>query len=224
MSTRVGAERRRVWSALTDPSERLRWDGPLEAPIDVAPDHPRPGDHARWRYRLHGMPVVLHERTLEVVEGKRVRSSMSLGPFRFDLAYTLEPEDGGARTRLSAALAASNVVPVVGGALDRFAVRRLASEIVAQVLEDVRAHCAPPRTPRRKARGGQRANGARKPRTNGAREPRANGARKPRANGAHDPRANGSRPVDTGGAAKRSGGRRRRVASTDEPPSPEPRS
>ena len=149
MSTRVGAKRERVWSALTDASERVRWDGPLEAPIDVSPDHPRPGDHARWRYRLHGMPVVLHERTLEVVEGKRLRSAMALGPFRFDLAYTLEPEDDGARTRLSAALAASNVVPVVGGALDRFAVRRLASEIVAEALEGMRAHCVSGRRTRR---------------------------------------------------------------------------
>ena len=152
MNTRIGAERERVWSALTNPTERVRWDGPLEGPLDVPPDHPRPGDHARWHYRLHGMPVILHERTLEVVEGKRVRSSMSLGPFRFDLAYTLEPEDGGGRTRLSAALAASNVVPVVGGALDRFAVRRLAGEIVAQVLEDVRAHCNQRRPPRRRTR------------------------------------------------------------------------
>jgi len=148
MSTRVAADRERVWSALTDASERLRWDRPLEAPIDVAPDHPRPGDHARWRYRLRGLPVVLHERTLEVVEGKRVRSAMTLGPFRFDLAFTLEPEDDGVRTRLSAALAASNVVPVVGGALDRFAVRRLASEIVAETLEGVRHHCGEDRRPK----------------------------------------------------------------------------
>ena len=90
-------------------------------------------------------------RTLEVVEGKRLRSAMALGPFRFDLAFTLEPEDDGVRTRLSAAIAASNVVPVVGGALDRFAVRKLASEIVAQVLEDVRAHCE--RGRRRRGRG-----------------------------------------------------------------------
>ena len=152
MSTKVGADRERVWSALTDASERLQWDGSLEAPIEVAPDHPRPGDHARWRYRLHGMPVVLHERTLEVVEGKRVRSAMSLGPFRFDLAYTLEPEAEGKRTRLSAALAASNVVPVVGGALDRFAVRKLASEIVAEALEGVRDHCGAGRRRRRALR------------------------------------------------------------------------
>jgi uncharacterized protein YndB with AHSA1/START domain len=141
MSTRIGADRNRIWSALTDPSERVRWDGPLEAPLEVAPDHPRPGDQARWRYRLRGMPAVLCERTLEVVEGKRLRSAMALGPFRFDLAFTLEPEDDGLRTRLSAVLAASNVVPVVGGALDRFAVRRLASEIVARTLHDVRTHC-----------------------------------------------------------------------------------
>jgi len=151
MSTRVAADRERVWSALTDASERLRWDVALEAPIDVAPDHPRPGGHARWRYRLRGLPVVLHERTLEVVEGKRLRSAMTLGPFRFDLAFTLEPEDDGVRTRISAALAASNVVPVVGGALDRFAVRRLASGIVADALEGVRAHCGARRRTHRRA-------------------------------------------------------------------------
>ncbi len=141
MSTRIAADRARIWSALADGSERVRWDGPLEAPLDVAPDHPRPGDHARWRYRLNGMPVILSERTLEVVEGKRLRSAVALGPFRFDLAYTLEPDPDGRRMRLSAVLAASNVVPVVGGVLDRFAVRRIASELVARLLSDVRAHC-----------------------------------------------------------------------------------
>jgi len=163
MTTRIGAEPDRVWSALTDASERTRWDGPLEAPIDVAADHPRPGDHARWRYRLHRMPVVLHERTLEVVEGKRLRSTMNLGPFRFDLAYTLEREEDGVRTRLSAALAASNVVPVVGGALDRFAVRRLAGEIVAQLLSDLRTHCE----------GSTRRSQPRRPRVQRARQPSA---------------------------------------------------
>lgn len=155
MSTRVGADRRRVWSALTDPSERILWDGPLEAPLDAAPASLRPGDVGRWRYRLNGMPVIRTERTLEVVEGHRLRSAVALGPFRFDLAYTLEPDEGE-RTRIAALLAASNVVPVVGGALDRFAVRRRASTLVAQLLEDVRAHCEgrrtePAPTPRERA-------------------------------------------------------------------------
>jgi uncharacterized protein YndB with AHSA1/START domain len=141
MATRIDARRERVWSALVDPSERVAWDGSLDGPLDVPPEHPRPGGEARWRYRLRGLPVVLRERPLEMVEPKRLRSAMALGPFRFDLAYTLEPDEDGRRTRLGVALAASNVVPVVGGALDRFAVRRLASEIVGRLLEDVRVFC-----------------------------------------------------------------------------------
>jgi uncharacterized protein YndB with AHSA1/START domain len=141
MATRIDAPRERVWSALVDPSERVAWDGALEGALGAAPEAPQPGGEIRWRYRLRGLPVVLRERPLELVERKRLRSAMALGPFRFDLAFTLEPDDEGRRTRLAVALAASNVVPVVGGALDRFAVRRLASEIVTRLLEEVRAFC-----------------------------------------------------------------------------------
>jgi uncharacterized protein YndB with AHSA1/START domain len=144
LGTRIGAERGRVWSALVDPSERAAWDAALVAPLEVPAGHPRPGGRARWRYRLRGVPVTLVERPLERVEGRRLRSAMSLGPFRFDLAFTLEDDEGGGRTRLGVALAASNVIPVVGGALDRFAVRRLAGEIVTALLEDLRAFCEEP--------------------------------------------------------------------------------
>lgn len=141
MSTRIGAERNRVWKALTDPNQRVLWNPALLGPIEVPEDHPQVGQHARWRYRLRGVPVIMHDRTLEVVEGKRLRSAMALGPLRFDLTCSMESERDRSRTRLSVALAASNVVPVMGGVVDRFAVRRHASEIVANLLSDVRAWC-----------------------------------------------------------------------------------
>ena len=75
---------------------------------------------------------------------------MSLGLFRFDETFQLTSEPGdGQRTRLALKLVASNSVPVVGGALDRFAVRRLAAEFVDAKLRAVQKWCeAPP--PRRR--------------------------------------------------------------------------
>jgi len=142
MSTAVGATPERVWRALAAPAELVRWDDQLEGPIDLLEDYPRAGQKVRWRYRLGNVSVVLRNTLLDVVPRERIRSSSVLGLFRFDETFSLCAEAGDpTRTRLSLTLKADNSVPVVGGLLDRFAVRRMASEIVDRKLRAVQKWC-----------------------------------------------------------------------------------
>jgi uncharacterized protein YndB with AHSA1/START domain len=151
MSTVIGAGRARVWRALTEAAEVVRWDERVIALEDPASEYPRVGQSVRWRYRLGSIPVVLHEQPIEVVPDSKLRSTVLLGLFRFDETFQLTTEPGdGERTRLMLKLVASNSVPVVGGALDRFAVRRLAAEFIDAKLRAVQKWCETP-PPRRRA-------------------------------------------------------------------------
>jgi len=142
MSCAIRAVPMRVWRALTDPNEVAAWDavngngGALDAP----PDYPKPGQHVRWRYRQGGVPTLLHDRPIEVVQASHLRSLIELGQLRFDETYTLLQEGEGG-TRLGMRIIAENVVPVVGGVLDRFEVRRLVTEMVSSSLEAIRTFC-----------------------------------------------------------------------------------
>jgi len=142
MSTAIQAERARVWRALTDPAEVAGWDASVIASIDVPPDYPKPGQHVRWRARLNGLPTVLHDRPIEVIVKERLRSSIAHGLFRFDETYALMDDPSGpGRTRLSMKVVASNEIPVVGGSLDRFAVRAHATNLVSASLHAIREWC-----------------------------------------------------------------------------------
>jgi hypothetical protein len=142
MSTVIRADRPRVWRALTDPAQVVGWDGSVSAPIDVPPDYPKPGQHVRWRARLSGLPIILHDHPIEVFVNERLRSSIAMGLFRFDETYSLmdDPLEAG-RTRLMMKIVASNEIPVVGGSLDRFAVRQQATELVSTSLRAIREWC-----------------------------------------------------------------------------------
>ena len=145
MSTAIHADRARVWRALTEPQEVVGWDRSVIAPIDVPPDYPKPGQHVRWRARMNDVPVILHDRPIEVVVGERLRSDLSHGLFRCDETYGLmdDPTAPG-RTRLTMKVVASNEIPVVGGALDRFAVRQYATTLVSTSLQAIREWCERP--------------------------------------------------------------------------------
>lgn len=136
----VGAPRARVWRALTDPAEVIRWDESLLALLAPAGDYPRVGQHVRWRCHLGTVPVVLHDRPLEVILEQRLRSDVSMGLFRFDQTWSLADE-AEERTRLGLRLAASNSIAVVGGAVDRFDVRRMAAEYVDTKLRALQKWC-----------------------------------------------------------------------------------
>ena len=142
MSTGVSANRARVWRALTVPDELIRWDEQIVALLDPAEDYPLEGQQVRWRYRLGTIAVILRNSLLEVVPRERLRSETRMGLFRFDETFTHgfavgEPE----RTRLQLKLVAANSVPVVGGLLDRFAVRSLAVELVDRKLRSIQKWC-----------------------------------------------------------------------------------
>ncbi len=142
MSRVIRAERARVWRALTDPAEVVGWDASVIAPMDVPPDYPKPGQHVRWRSRLNDLPIILHDRPIEVSRHERLRSHISHGLFRFDETYTLMDDslDPG-RTRLMMKIVASNEIPVVGGSLDRFAVREYATQLVSTSLQAIGDWC-----------------------------------------------------------------------------------
>jgi len=142
LSTVVGAPRRRVWLALTDPAEIVRWD---ERALCLLEPVARPlvtGSVTSWRYLLGGIPVVLREETLDLVAEERLHSGVSLGLFHFEQTFTLADEAADPpRTRLSLRVATGNSVPVVGGRLDRFAVRRQAAELVDTRLRALQKWC-----------------------------------------------------------------------------------
>lgn len=141
MSTVVHTPRERVWRAITEPAEVIRWDDHLLSLEAPAPGYPESGEPAHWRYQLGSVAVDLLDQPLEVVPGQRLKHAMSIGAFEFEEVYTLAGE-GSQRTRLSLRLASSsNSVPVVGGELDRFDVRRLASEIVDRNLRSIQKWC-----------------------------------------------------------------------------------
>jgi hypothetical protein len=142
MSTLITAKRERVWRALTTPSELIRWDDQIIALLDSVSDFPRLGQQIRWRYRIGSVPVVVHQTIQEVKQGERLQSAISRGVFCFEEAYTLADDIAlPDRTRLSLKVVASNSTPLVGGLMDRFAIRRLSAELIDSRLRAVQKWC-----------------------------------------------------------------------------------
>jgi uncharacterized protein YndB with AHSA1/START domain len=144
MSAAIAASRERVWRAITDPAEMIRWDEQMLALLEPVEGYPEVGQRVRWRYRLGTVPVVYRDRPTEVVQGERLRSRVDLGLFRFQQTWSLISESGGGgseRTRLGLHLSADNSIPVVGGAVDRFGVRQMAVELVDGRLRALQKWC-----------------------------------------------------------------------------------
>ena len=150
MSVVIEADRGRVWRALTEPSELMAWDDRVlagagdsrGAPGDPAAAYPQKGQRLRWRIRLGGVPVVLHEQPLEVVPMVRLGSTLKVGSLRLEQTYTLAEESlDPPRTRRGMKLVTASSVPVMGDVIDRFGVRKLAAERIAQTLHAVQSWC-----------------------------------------------------------------------------------
>jgi hypothetical protein len=106
----IDAPPARVWRALCDPAEVVRWDANVIEAIDAPADYPQPGQHVRWRCRA-GPFHLLHDRPLEVEAPKRLRSHLALGPYRYEETYDITPAGRGCR--LYVGVAVSVPLPVL---------------------------------------------------------------------------------------------------------------
>jgi uncharacterized protein YndB with AHSA1/START domain len=146
MSVVIEADRERVWRALTEPSELVAWDDRVLAAVGDASSYPFAGQRVRWRYRLGGVPVVLHEEPQDISRPERLASTLRVGSLRFEQTYTLAAESiAPPRTRLGMKLITTSSIPVMGDVVDRFGVRRLAAERIDHNLRAVQEWCQ--RTP-----------------------------------------------------------------------------
>jgi uncharacterized protein YndB with AHSA1/START domain len=142
MSAALAVPRARVWAALADPAEVVHWRPGLVAAPAGASRYPEPGETVRWRCRVRELPLELRETPLEVVTGERLHARLQLGLFRFEATFTLAPlTSEPPRTRVGLQVQVANEVPLVGGTLDRFGVRRLATELAATQLMALRDWC-----------------------------------------------------------------------------------
>ena len=94
--TDISAPVERVWQALCDPDEVVRWDAGVAEALDAPPDYPYPGQTVRWLNRDPRLPVLI-DRPQEVVPLRRLRSLLQLGRSCLDETYDLEATPGGCR-------------------------------------------------------------------------------------------------------------------------------
>lgn len=139
----IAADPRRIWQALCIPAEVVCWDTGVVEPLDAPADYPRAGQQVRWRYRFGPLPLILHDCPTQVEPFSMLRSSIRLGPFRFDEIYTLR-EKGASVTRLTAELSLMSPVPIFGTLLEQIVGRPLARSTVRTSLAAIKKHCEQP--------------------------------------------------------------------------------
>jgi uncharacterized protein YndB with AHSA1/START domain len=140
MSTVIDSSTERVWRALTNPDELVLWDVNLVAAADGVDRYPFQGQHARWRYRLGSVQLVMHDRPLEVEPPNRLRSQLRMGSMGYERTFSLQPIANGG-TRLSMRVTAPNSIPLVGETVDRFDVRQMSTQRVDTTLRALRTWC-----------------------------------------------------------------------------------
>lgn len=134
----IAAPPSRVWRALCDPAEVVRWDAGVVEALDAPADYPRPGQYVRWRHR-GGLVRILHDRPQEVVPERKLRSLLRAGPLRFDETYTLEPAGGG--TKLTVTMEVATSIPIVGRLVERWCALPTSRRAVAASMQALRRHC-----------------------------------------------------------------------------------
>ncbi|MDP6980780.1 MAG: SRPBCC domain-containing protein [Myxococcota bacterium] len=144
MSSAVAAPPQRLWRALTVPEELLAWDEHRLSAVDPTDAYPKEGETVRWRYRLGSVPIVMRDKPLDVVPGRKLRSKVALGSLVFDQTFTLAVEQNqgdDVTTLLGMKVAASNSAAVMGTVIDRFEVRRMTADHVDSTLRAITKHC-----------------------------------------------------------------------------------
>jgi len=142
LGAEISATRRTVWSALVDPGQVMRWRRERSAVLEALDGGPQVGRSARFLASLHGLPLVLRETALEVAPGERLRCAVSWGLFHYEETFALATlSTDPPRTRVSLRVSTESQLPVVGGSLDRFDVRRLAAELSDAALAALRTWC-----------------------------------------------------------------------------------
>lgn len=139
LATEIEAPRTAVWEAIASPDFQCHWRPGADARLDDVRDTNN-AVHHRYRIRLHDVPVVLDVRTIESATGRRRVSELQFGLFRFRETFTLFSRPTGG-TRLGIGVAAKSRMPLVGASLDRFDVRRFATDVAATTLQAVRDWC-----------------------------------------------------------------------------------
>jgi uncharacterized protein YndB with AHSA1/START domain len=142
MATVVAAPRGSVWAALTEPEQVIHWRPGVTGLLAAAPREPTPGRVLRLRCILRDVPVTLEERALEVTAQEKLRSDLRFGLFHGEETFTLAAADpDGGHTRVALRIATPSETPLFGGSLDRFGVRRFATELAGNSLAALRDWC-----------------------------------------------------------------------------------
>jgi uncharacterized protein YndB with AHSA1/START domain len=148
MATVVAAPRSSVWAALTEPEQVIHWRPGATCLLAAAPREPEPGRLLRLRCLLQDLPITFEERTLEVAREERLRSKLRFGLFHGEETFTLSAADpSGSQTRVGLRIATASEAPLLGGSLDRFGVRRFATELAGNSLAALRDWCEFGRAP-----------------------------------------------------------------------------
>jgi hypothetical protein len=142
MSAAVAASRSRIWAALAEPAQAARWRPGVLALEPGSGPYPAVGRTVRWRCRVRELPIVLAETPTDVAPGERLHAKLRFGLFHYEAHFTLASVPGEpGRTRVGLQIQVPNELPLVGGTLDRFDVRRLATELAATDLMALRDWC-----------------------------------------------------------------------------------
>ncbi len=140
----MGAELRctpqQVWAALSDPEQIGRWRPGIVREEAQRGRFPDPGAELRYRCRLQGLPVALRIVAREAMAGERLRTELRLGLFRCEEGFRIQAIDGS-RTRVGLKIRTPSEMALVGESLDRFAVRRFATDLASVQLQAIRDWC-----------------------------------------------------------------------------------
>lgn len=123
-----------MWRVLSDPAAAAAWLPSFGGWIYEPRASLSARGELRFRSRLCGVPVQADVRVLEVKPGC-LRGLVRFGLLACEAKFSFSPEPGVAGvTRIGLVLSIENRIALVGGTLDRFEVRRLASGLAEQVL------------------------------------------------------------------------------------------